>query len=161
MEFNVDYLGPSCTSWVQVKLKNDFDLLLIVGSGEVVFVFSGNWFQSMVLCLEFNSTGDHMDEAKTIGAIIAALSLFISPIVMFILKRTEDRKDQQQIFDRQDVVASNLLRFNQNIRDNFEILKSKVDQVHILVNSEKTENIQEVLNATKASIGWMQAILDL
>jgi len=105
-------------------------------------------------------------------ALIVAVPAVISPVMLQLLSswaanrakkvEAEIRKaEREEDYARQDKVAALAAVANKVVAEAAVVTNTKLDQIHVLVNSNMTEAMQAELNATKREVAMMHEVIEL
>ena len=83
----------------------------------------------------------------------------ISPIILAVLTNKQRRREKQEDYVRQDLVASRVEQNNREMREDQKKSNYKLDQIHDLVNSQFTAALQAELAARSHSLELMKSFL--
>lgn len=106
---------------------------------------------------------------------IVAVSSAVAPLLIAIVTSSQKRKDRAQEYARLDAVAVKadavadkaaeaaklLLESNARVQQRGEVVNEKLDEIHVLVNSNMTAMMQSELDATRTSLALMKEVIDL
>ncbi len=115
-----------------------------------------------------------LSDAAVIAAIgaVVALASTLSPIIQSVISSRQRRKEKAEDYARQDAVAAQaaqaarlLLESNERVsRQAAEIAEAaqgKMEQIHTLVNSKLTEEMERGLIALEAQVVLLERVMQL
>lgn len=98
-------------------------------------------------------------------ALIVAVPAMLSPLLLAVLTNRNQRRVKLDDYARQDVVAARLIASNDEIattaKATAEKLGGQLQQIHTLVNSNLTAEMQARLEATRGQLVLMTEVIDL
>lgn len=98
---------------------------------------------------------------QTETLLIALVVAVIGPVILSYLNGLQRRKEKEQDYARQDEVAAKVVEAAKKVAKTAKTSDKKLDEIHILVNSNMTAAMQAELDARIGQLLLMKEVIEL